>query len=485
MSKTKIYPDAQDVIDRLRARDWRKPRFDKPAVEAALNAHLTALGLPARPIRWLDNLKQNYGYMAPIANAAWGAAREAAKEAAREAARKAALEAASEAADKAALMTAKAAVRKTADKVALKVARAAVRKAADKAGSKAAREAVREEARRAADKTVREAADKAASKAARETAWEAAAREAAAWDAAGEETWSAVWVAVRSVAQEASWNTAWEVIEIEEKAGDEAGRAAWNTALEAAWNTAREAFGDAVLDAVAWEAFRGAAWKAFREAAGCVACGAVREAFLEAAGCAAAINAYNEFPHETIKRLVDMTTPVLEAFENGLYLYGITLKEIVCVPQPELHITNGALHCETGPAVRWPDESYWFWRGYHVPRWVIEEKHRLNPEVIAAEANAELRRVMLEIYGFGRWISETGATLISEDVNHGQPRKLYEATLAGEPVRILHVVNGSLENDGSRREFFLGAPDGVKTPHKTVAALYGFNPEIYSEYART
>jgi hypothetical protein len=92
---------------------------------------------------------------------------------------------------------------------------------------------------------------------------------------------------------------------------------------------------------------------------------------------------------------------------------------------------------------------------------------------------------MLEIYGFGRWISETGAKLISEDVSHGMPRKLYEATLSGEGVRVLHVVNGSLEDDGSRREFFLGAEDDVNTPHDAVAASYGFNPNSYSEFART
>jgi hypothetical protein len=116
---------------------------------------------------------------------------------------------------------------------------------------------------------------------------------------------------------------------------------------------------------------------------------------------------------------------------------------------------------------------------------VIEEKHRLNPEVIAAEGNAELRRVMLEIYGFGRWISETGATLISEDVNHDHPRKLYEATLVGERIRIIHVVNGSLEENGSRREFFLGASEDAATPHEAVAASYGFNPSFYTEFART
>jgi hypothetical protein len=348
MSKTKIYPDAQAVIDRLRAHDWRNPRLDKHAVEAALNAHLTTLGLPARPIRWFHNPKLGYGHMIATAKTAWEAAREAAGE--------------------------------------------AIRKIAWESARKAARSAAREEAMKAA--------------------------------------WEVVSMAARTAAMETVWEAAWS--------------AAWSAAREAAWSTAEDV---------------------------------VRKA--------AEINVYNAFPHKTTKRLVDMAKPLRQAFENGLFLYWITPDTIVCTPQPALHSMNNVLHCESGPAVQWIDESYWFWRGRQVPQWVIEEKHKLNPRAIVTERNAELRRVMLEIYGFGRWISETGATLISEDVNHGQPRKLYEATLAGGRIRILHVVNGSLENDGSRREFFLGAPDDVKTPHEAVAASYGFDPEAYSEYART
>jgi hypothetical protein len=290
----------------------------------------------------------------------------------------------------------------------------------------------------------------------------------AAMEAAGIAALETGW----DVATYAAWNAAWT-----EAAWD----APWDTARKAAWDAARKAAWGAARRKAAWKA----AWETAREAPWDTPWEAAKDAAIDTAWDAACINVYNERPHEAGKHLVTITTLLREAFENGLGLYWITPEEIVCVPQPEIHIMNRALHCETGPAAHWPDESYWFWHGYQVPQWAVEEKHKLSPATIAAEDNAELRRVMLEIYGFGRWISETGATLISEDVNQGQPRKLYEATLAGGRIRIVHVVNGSLENDGSRREFFLGAPDDVKTPHEAVAALYGFNPEAYSEYART
>ena len=305
MSRTKIYPNAQAVIERLRTRDRRNPPLNREAVGLALNAHLATLNLPLRPVRWLPNLREGSQYM-------WSAAESAA--------------------------------------------------------------------------------------------------ESAAWSAA----WSAARSAARSAAESAARSAAWS--------------AAWSAAI---------------------------------------------------------LNAYNEVPDTATKRLLDIFTPLQEAFELGLYIYWITDTECVCVPQPELHIMNGALHCENGPSVHWPGESYWFWHGYQVPDWVIEEKEKITHQAIATERNAELRRVMLEIYGFGRWMSEAGATLVSEDISHGRPRKLYEATLAGKPIRIIHVVNGSLEDDGSRREFFLGAPNDARTPHEVIAASYGFNPSIYYEFART
>ncbi len=144
------------------------------------------------------------------------------------------------------------------------------------------------------------------------------------------------------------------------------------------------------------------------------------------------------------------------------------------------------LHSSTGPAIRFRDGySLFAWHGYRIPDWVIEEKHKLNPKVIAGEKNAELRRVMFEIYGADRFIAETGAKLLTEDTNLGNPRRLYEAEIGSDRVRVLHVINHSLEPDGSRREFWLTMPGEVTTPHEAVAFSFGFRPEHYSEACAT
>lgn len=59
--------------------------------------------------------------------------------------------------------------------------------------------------------------------------------------------------------------------------------------------------------------------------------------------------------------------PMAEAFEAGLFLYWVRPREVVCVPQPILHIVNGRLHRVDGAAVEWATgEDYWFRRGAHI-----------------------------------------------------------------------------------------------------------------------
>jgi hypothetical protein len=143
---------------------------------------------------------------------------------------------------------------------------------------------------------------------------------------------------------------------------------------------------------------------------------------------------------------------------------------------------NRRPHCADGPSHQWRDGwTVYHWHGYRVPSWFIEQKHLITPAAIVAEKNAELRRVMFEIYTPQRFIAETGAVLLSEDVNLGQPRRLYEAAVGPDRLRVLHVVNHSLEPDGSRREFWLGMPDEVASPHDAVARSFGFNPSYYRE----
>ena len=75
--------------------------------------------------------------------------------------------------------------------------------------------------------------------------------------------------------------------------------------------------------------------------------------------------------------------------------------------------------------------------------------------------------------------------VIDKDEVFGRPRRLLELKLKGEKIRVMDVYNGSLEPDGTRRRFMLGAVAGVNTVHEAVAASYGLNPGAYREAVRT
>ena len=167
----------------------------------------------------------------------------------------------------------------------------------------------------------------------------------------------------------------------------------------------------------------------------------------------------------------------------------------------ELHRDEQARpHCESGPSHRWSDGfQFYHWHGYRIPEgkeWIIADKARITPDAIEAEENAELRRIMLEIEvdgrtGFDRYREARGAKVIDADNLHGRPRQLLSIQVRGEEHRIIDVLNGSLEPDGSRRQFLLGAArnprtrDQARTVHEAVALSYGIDPGVYSEGVRT
>jgi hypothetical protein len=148
----------------------------------------------------------------------------------------------------------------------------------------------------------------------------------------------------------------------------------------------------------------------------------------------------------------------------------------------------GRLHAGDGPAIAYRDGwRLYFWHGRRLPsshEWLIAERAQLTPDAIEAEPNAELRRVALEIFGFENYLAVRSARVIATDELHGEPRRLLEIMVRGEPIWIIEVTNGSLQPDGTRRRYHLGAMPGAD-PHEAIAASYGIAPAHYREAVRT
>jgi hypothetical protein len=122
---------------------------------------------------------------------------------------------------------------------------------------------------------------------------------------------------------------------------------------------------------------------------------------------------------------------------------------------------GGRLHNECGSALEYRDGfGLHAWHGVLVGSRVITAPESIAPRDIEAEPNAEVRRVMLERYGWQRYIRDCGATVVDEvpEDHHIvglRGARLLRKELAGEPepVVYLEMVNATPERDGTVRRY--------------------------------
>jgi len=138
----------------------------------------------------------------------------------------------------------------------------------------------------------------------------------------------------------------------------------------------------------------------------------------------------------------------------------------------------GRLHSADGPALLYPDGfSAWCWHGVRVPSQVISSPHTLTVEQIKGEANAEVRRIMVERYGQAKYIRDAGATVLAMD----EIGILYNLPQAGdEDIKMIRVLNSTPEPDGTRKEYMLRVPPNMRSPKEAVAWTFGLKESDYS-----
>ncbi|MGW2823528.1 DUF6745 domain-containing protein [Streptomyces sp. NPDC001443] len=157
---------------------------------------------------------------------------------------------------------------------------------------------------------------------------------------------------------------------------------------------------------------------------------------------------------------------------------------VVCERPVALHRDEaGRLDRGDGPALAFPDGfALHAWRGMPVPAAFLEELRTLTPERIRAEENAELRRVMLEYYGYDRYLSDSGARPVHRD----ETGTLWRVELEGdEPVVMVEVVNSTPEPDGAHRTYWLRVPPTTREAREGVAWTFGLGAEAYAPLRET
>ncbi|GLW05194.1 hypothetical protein Misp01_03240 [Microtetraspora sp. NBRC 13810] len=150
----------------------------------------------------------------------------------------------------------------------------------------------------------------------------------------------------------------------------------------------------------------------------------------------------------------------------------------------ELHRDDaGRLHRGDGPAMAFSDGfALHAWHGMPVPADFGAAMTALTPSRIREEENAELRRVMLEHFGFDRYLAESGAEAQQSD----ETGVLWRIELPGdEPLVMVEVVNSTPEPDGTSRTYFLRVPPWVRRAREGVAWTFGMTEGDYHPQRET
>ncbi|XCW06820.1 DUF6745 domain-containing protein [Streptomyces sp. HUAS MG47] len=157
---------------------------------------------------------------------------------------------------------------------------------------------------------------------------------------------------------------------------------------------------------------------------------------------------------------------------------------VVCERPVGLHRDEaGRLDRGDGPALAFADGfALYAWRGMPVPSDFPEQLTGLTSERIRTEENAELRRVMLEFYGYERFLAESGA----QPVHRDETGVLWRIGLDDdEDVVMVEVVNSTPEPDGTYRTYWLRVPPETRTARAGVAWTFGVPVEDYRPLVET
>ncbi|MFE7558323.1 DUF6745 domain-containing protein [Kitasatospora sp. NPDC057500] len=150
----------------------------------------------------------------------------------------------------------------------------------------------------------------------------------------------------------------------------------------------------------------------------------------------------------------------------------------------ELHRDEaGRLDHADGPALAYSDGfTMHAWRGMPVPADFLAGLGAVTAERIRTEENAELRRVLLEHYGYERYLADSGAVPVHQD----ETGVLWRIDLPeDEPVVMVEVVNSTAEPDGTFRTYWLRVPPSTLTARAGVAWTFGITEAEYHPQRET
>lgn len=180
-----------------------------------------------------------------------------------------------------------------------------------------------------------------------------------------------------------------------------------------------------------------------------------------------------------------------EGLENLKYLepmlklgWFLMCDDLCIVSQKPIYISllGTRLHAENRKALEFSDGTgIYAWKGVLLKEkthgWIITNPEKITVDHIMREKNSEIRRVMLERFGFDRFFEESESKLLDDDPKHG---KLYQIDLPNdEPIKLLKVVNSTPEPDGTFKEYIIPVPETMMTSLEARAWTFDCSPEEF------
>jgi len=119
----------------------------------------------------------------------------------------------------------------------------------------------------------------------------------------------------------------------------------------------------------------------------------------------------------------------------------------------------GRLHASHGPAVTYPDGwSLYAWHGVVVDPTVVQHPERITLAGIKREPNPDIRRVLLERYGWARYVDDSGALPAHAD----DTGTLYRCDIGcGEPLVLVSVVDEAVGSEQVPARLVLRVPPDI------------------------
>jgi hypothetical protein len=275
-------------------------------------------------------------------------------------------------------------------------------------------------------------------------------------DSVRDSVWASVWASVR--------DSVWASVRA--SVGDSVGASVrdsvwdsvWDSVGASVWDSVGASVGDSVRASVG-DSVRASVWDSVRDSVGNSVGNSVYGQH------DASWLAFYKYFHDELN-LVEQTKKL-----NGLWLLaksaGWTIPhENICWVSERHNILErderGRLHSTTGPACAYPDGwAIYAVHGVRVPADIIEDRASITVARIDSEANAEVRRVMIDLYGPKRYLADSGAVVVHElPADHAivglrSARLLRKDVRDDEPIIMVDLLNSTPEPDGTTKRYML------------------------------